>query len=408
MDAEFVVPGFDAAGIAAGIKKSGAPDLTLIASHVPCRAAATFTKNAFPAAPVLYDRRLLEFNATEVHAVVINAGCANACTGTPGDANARSMAEMVEQALGANDNTVFVMSTGVIGVQLPMEKLAKGVPQAVAQLRPNGWGDAARAIMTTDTRPKLVTRTVQIDGQTVSLAGIAKGAGMIHPNMATMLSTIATDAAISQPLLQKALSAAVDLSYNRISIDGDTSTNDTVLVLANGMAGNPEITSEGDAYRAFFAALTDISTELAQAIVRDGEGATKFVAIHVHGAKSNAEAHNAANTIATSPLVKTAFFGNDANWGRILAAAGRSGSTIDPARCALFVTGGPTPGERLPELQLVAGGTPLIYAEADAAARFKQPEIDVRLDLGLGDGEATVWTCDLSHDYVSINGDYRS
>lgn len=408
MDAEFVVPGFDAAGIAAGIKKSGAPDLTLIASRVPCRAAATFTKNAFPAAPVLYDRRLLEFNATEVHGVVINAGCANACTGTPGDANARSMAEMVEQALGANDNTVFVMSTGVIGVQLPMDKLAKGVPQVVAALRPNGWADAARAIMTTDTRPKLVTRTVDIEGFTVSLAGIAKGAGMIHPNMATMLSTIATDAAISQPLLQKALSAAVDLSYNRISIDGDTSTNDTVLVLANGMAGNPEITGEGSAFATFFAALTDISTELAQAIVRDGEGATKFVAIHVHGAKSKAEAHNAANTIATSPLVKTAFFGNDANWGRILAAAGRSGSTIDPTRCALFVTGGPVPGERMPELQLVAGGTPLPYAEADAAARFKQPEIDVRLDLGLGDGEATVWTCDLSHDYVSINGDYRS
>lgn len=408
MDAEFVVPGFDAAGIAAGIKKSGAPDLTLIASRVPCRAAATFTKNAFPAAPVLYDRRLLSHNPDAVHGVIINAGCANACTGTPGDANARLMAEMVERALGANDNTVFVMSTGVIGVQLPMDKLEKGVPQVVGELRPNGWADAARAIMTTDTRPKLVTRTVEIDGHTVSLAGIAKGAGMIHPNMATMLSTIATDAAISQPLLQKALSAAVDLSYNRISIDGDTSTNDTVLVLANGMAGNPEITSDGPAYSAFLAALTDISTALAQAIVRDGEGVTKFVTVHVHGAKSNQEAHAAANTVATSPLVKTAFFGNDANWGRILAAVGRSGSMVDPARCALFVAGGPAGGERMPELQLVAGGTPLPYAEADAAARFAQPEIDVRVDLGLGNGKAIVWTCDLSHEYVSINGDYRS
>lgn len=408
MDSEFVVPGFDAAGIAAGIKKSGAPDLALIASQIPCRAAATFTKNAFPAAPVQYDRRLLQLNPDAVHGVIINAGCANACTGTPGDANARLMAEMVEHAMGANDNTVFVMSTGVIGVQLPMDKLAAGVPQVVAQLRPNGWADAARAIMTTDTRPKLVTRTVQIDGQTVSFAGIAKGAGMIHPNMATMLSTIATDAAISRPMLQKALSAAVDRSYNRISIDGDTSTNDTVLLLANGFAGNSEITGPGESYNTFLAALTDISTALAQSIVRDGEGVTKFVTVHVHGARSNEEAHAAANTVATSPLVKTAFFGNDANWGRILAAVGRSGSEIDPSRCALYVAGGAADGERMPELQLVSGGTPLRYAEADAAARFAQPEIDVRVDLGLGDGEAIVWTCDLSHEYVSINGDYRS
>lgn len=408
MDVDFVVPGFDAAGVAAGIKKNGAPDLALIASRVPCRAAATFTKNAFPAAPVVYDRNLLSLNAEAIHGVVINSGCANACTGTPGDANARRMAEMVEKALGANDNSVFVMSTGVIGVQLPMDKLDSGIPQVVGQLRPNGWPDAARAIMTTDTRPKFVTRTVEIDGQTVSFAGIAKGAGMIHPNMATMLSTIATDAAISQSMLQQALSAAVDRSFNRISIDGDTSTNDTVILLANGLAGNPEITGPGAAYDTFLAALIDISTALAQAIVRDGEGVTKFVTVHVQGAISDAEAHAAANTVATSPLVKTAFFGSDANWGRILAAIGRSGSTIDPTRCALYVTGGPGGGEKMPELQLVAGGTPLPYEEADAAARFAQPEIDVRVDLGLGNGEAIVWTCDLSHDYVSINGDYRS
>ncbi len=408
MDAEFVVPGFDAAGIAAGIKKNGAPDLALIASRVPCRAAATFTKNAFPAAPVEYDRRLLALNPDRVHGVLINSGCANACTGTPGDANARLMAEMTEKALGAHDNSIFVMSTGVIGVQLPMDRLESGVPQVVANLRPTGWPDAARAIMTTDTRPKFVTRQVEIDGHPVHFAGIAKGAGMIHPNMATMLSTIATDAAISQPLLQQALSAAVERSYNRISIDGDTSTNDTVLLLANGVAGNPEIINAGQAYATFLSALTDIATELAQAIVRDGEGVTKFVTIHVHHAVSHEEAHHAANTIATSPLVKTAFFGSDANWGRILAAVGRSGSTIDPSRCALYVTGGPRAGERMPELQLVAGGTPLPYAEADAAARFAQPEIDVRVDLGLGDGEAIVWTCDLSHEYVSINGDYRS
>ena len=408
MEHDTVVPGFDAAGIAAGIKKNGALDLALIASRVPCRAAALFTTNAFPAAPVLYDRALLALNPNGIHGVFINSGCANACTGTPGDADARRMAEAAEKALGAGDNTIMVMSTGVIGVQLPMEKLTAGAPQVAAQLRPDGWPDAARAIMTTDTRPKLFTRHVVIDGHEIRLTGIAKGAGMIHPNMATMLSVIVTDAAVAQPLLQEALLRAANRSYNRISIDGDTSTNDTVLLLANGLAGNPEITAPGAAYEAFVATLTAITTDLAQAIVRNGEGVTKFVTIHVHGATSDAEAHQAANTVATSPLVKTAFFGNDANWGRILAAVGRAGITVDPARCALFVAGGPQPGERLPELQLVSGGTPLPYAEADAAARFAQPEIDVRVDLGLGTGEAVVWTCDLSHEYVSINGDYRT
>ncbi len=408
MAADSIVPGFDAAGVAAGIKKSGAPDLALIVSRIPCRAAAVFTKNAFPAAPVLYDRQLLALNPSGAHGVAINSGCANACTGVQGGANARRMAEAVERVLGANDYTIFVMSTGVIGVQLPLDKLTSAVPQAVGQLRPEGWDDAARAIMTTDTRPKLVTRSVTIAGQEVRLTGIAKGAGMIHPDMATMLSVIATDAAISQPMLQAALIAAVDKSYNRISIDGDTSTNDTVLALANGLAGNPEITDAGPDYAAFVDALTAVGRDLAQAIVRDGEGVTKFVTIHVHGATTNADAHRAANTIATSPLVKTAFFGNDANWGRILAAVGRSGAAVDPNRCALFVTGGPTGGARMPELQLVAAGQPLAYAEADAAARFAQPELDVRVDLDLGDGEAIVWTCDLSHEYVSINGDYRS
>ena len=408
LQTDFVVTGFDAAGVAAGIKKSGAPDLALIVSRVPCRAAATFTKNAFPAAPVQYDRHLLALNPEGSYGVLINAGCANACTGVEGDANARRMAESVERQLDASDHTIFVMSTGVIGVQLPMEKVTAGVAQVVGQLQPDGWPAASRAIMTTDTRPKLATRSVTIDGHTVRLTGIAKGAGMIHPDMATMLSTIATDVAIAQPLLQKALSTAVEKSYNRISIDGDTSTNDTVLLLANGLAGNAEINGEGAAYDLFLDALTEIGTELAQMIVRDGEGVTKFVTIHVHGAATPAEAHRAANTIATSPLVKTAFFGNDANWGRILAAVGRAGITVEPPKCALYVTGGATTGDRMPELQLVAGGTPLPYAEADAAARFAQPELDVRVDLGLGSGEAMVWTCDLSHEYVSINGDYRS
>jgi glutamate N-acetyltransferase/amino-acid N-acetyltransferase len=232
---------------------------------------------------------------------------------------------------------------------------------------------------------------------------------MIHPNMATMLSTIVTNANISQPLLQQALNAAVNKSYNRISIDGDTSTNDTVVLLANGVAGNPEISdAQGADYAAFVETLTAISIDLAQAIVRDGEGATKFVAITVNGALSNGDAHAAANTIATSPLVKTAFFGGDANWGRFVAAAGRSGAHIEQERCAVFVSGGPNASERLPELQLVENGTPLHYSEETATTIFKLPEIDVRLELGLGQGSATVWTCDFSYDYVKINGDYRT
>ena len=407
--AETIVPGFDAAGVAAHIKKSGDPDLALIVSRVPCRAAAMFTQNAFPAAPVLYGRRLLAFNAGSVHGVIINSGCANACTGVQGDANARVTAEAVERQIGAGDHSIFVMSTGVIGVQLPMEKLRSGIANAVAALRPDGWLDAARAIMTTDTRRKLFTRSAIVGGQEVRFTGIAKGAGMLHPDMATMLSVIATDAAISQPLLQAALESAVSRSYNRISIDGDTSTNDTVLLLANGLAGNEEIVDGASVdFTEFVAALSGICTELAQAIVRDGEGATKFVTVQVNGAATDREAHQAANTIATSPLVKTAFYGSDANWGRILAAVGRSGIQVDPQRCSLFVAGGPADGERLPELQLVNAGQPLAYAEADASACFVQPEIDVRVELGLGTGSATMWTTDLSHDYVTINGAYRT
>ncbi len=409
MTTSYAVPGFDATGIAANIKKSGAPDLALIASRTPCRAAATFTTNKFPAAPVTYDQQVLSFNPSGIHAVIINSGCANACTGDEGAANARRTAESVARALGADDHAVFVMSTGVIGVQLPMDKLLAGIPKAVGQLRPDGWEDASHAIMTTDTRPKLFTHTATIDGQPVRFTGISKGAGMIHPNMATMLSTVVTNAHITQPLLQRALRAAVGKSFNCISIDGDTSTNDTVILLANGLADHAEITdAESAAYGAFLDALTSICVDLAQAVVRDGEGVTKFVTIQVNGAASDEEAHTGANTVATSPLVKTAFFGNDANWGRILAAIGRAGIAVEPANCSLFVTGGHPGKERLPELQLVAAGTPLQYQEADAAARFAQAELDVRVELGLGQGRATVWTCDLSHEYVSINGDYRS
>jgi glutamate N-acetyltransferase/amino-acid N-acetyltransferase len=415
----YAVTGFDAGAVAAGIKKSGAPDLALVASRVPCQAAALFTRNLFPAAPVIYDRQLLEFNPDLIHAVLINAGCANACTGPEGEANARISAEQTALHLGAHEHSVFVMSTGVIGVQLPMDKLLAGIPRAVAALSPDGWHAAAEAIMTTDTRPKVATRTValgtvapgavMLGDVNATITGIAKGAGMIHPNMATMLAVIATDAAIAQPLLQQALAQATDASFNRISVDGDTSTNDTVLLLANALADNDEIVdATSPAYRAFASALTDLCTELAQALVRDGEGVTRFVTVHVCGAADPAEAHKAANTIATSPLVKTAFFGGDANWGRILAAVGRAGITVDPARCDLFIDGGPDATTRSGALQLVAGGVPLSYSETVASALFAQPEIDVRVELGLGNGAATVWTSDLSYDYVRINGDYRT
>ncbi len=405
----YAVTGFDAAGVAAGIKPDGALDLALVASPVPCRVAATFTRNAFPAAPVIYDRQLLALNPEQIHGVVINSGCANACTGIQGRVNARLMAEWTEQALGAHDSTVFVMSTGVIGVQLPMEKLQAGIPQAVQALQQEGWPAAAQAIMTTDTRPKLATRTLQLEEAEVRLTGMAKGSGMIHPNMATMLSVLATDVAMAQPLLQQALSHSVERSFNRITVDGDTSTNDTVLLLANGLAGNDEVTDPTQpAFQQFQAALTELCQELAQAIVRDGEGATKFVTIQVHGAVDDEEAHRVGKAVANSSLVKTAFYGSDANWGRIIAAVGYAEAQVDPERVALFVQGGPGPGQRGEELQLVQGGGPTDYQEEQAAAIFAQPEIDVRIELGLGEGASTVWTCDLSHEYVTINGEYRT
>lgn len=401
------VQGFDTAGIHCGIKPTGALDLALIASPAPCKAAAVFTQNAFPAAPVLYDRDLLQLNPEGTHGVVVNSGNANACTSAEGNANARRMAEAAEKSLGSTDNTAFVMSTGVIGVQLPIGVIEAGIPEVAAKLRPDGWEEAAEAIMTTDVFPKWASGQADIDGTKVTVTGMGKGAGMIHPNMATMLATLATDVAIAQPLLQEALAEAVSHSFNRISIDGDTSTNDTVLVLANGAAGNTEITSKGADYDAFVDTLTAASMELAKLIVRNGEGVTKFVTIQVEGAVSDDEAHTVANSIARSPLVKTAFFGHDANWGRILCAVGYSGATVDPTKAHLFIAAG-QPEAGSPELQLVDAGTPTAYEEADASAIFAESEISVRVSLGLGSGAATVWTCDFSYDYVSINAEYRT
>jgi glutamate N-acetyltransferase / amino-acid N-acetyltransferase len=400
--------GFTFAGVAAGIKKTGASDLALIVSDRPCSAAATFTRNAFPAAPVLYDRALVAENAAGLCAVAINAGCANACTGEAGLADAEAMACLAETALGLPPRSAAVMSTGVIGPRLPMDKIAAGIQQAAGQLSPDGWDAAAHAIMTTDTRPKTAFR----EAGGARIFGMCKGAGMIHPNMATMLATVVTDATIEPVLLAELLSQAVDVSFNCISVVGDMSTNDTVLLLANGAAGS-KLEAGSSQLSAFASALTSLCTDLAQQIVRDGEGATKFITIRVEGAVSAAEARTAAKAVANSPLVKTAFYGGDANWGRILAAVGYSGAVVEPTRADLWIAAGTGHGDTETRghgdpLQLVRAGQPLQYSEEAASTIFAGPEITVTVKLGLGAGQATVWTCDLSHDYVSINGHYRT
>ena len=381
-------------GVAAGIKLTGDLDMAVIASPTPCTAAATFTQCKFPAAPILYDRQVVDFNLSGIRGVVVNSGYANA----------RMMAESLEKASGSGDSTTLVMSTGAIGVQRPMDRIRAGVPAGVDKLKPEGWHDAARGIITTDTFPKLYTGGVALDGEEVRISGISKGAGMIHPDMATMLSVMATNAAVTAPVLQAVLSAAVRKSFNCISVDGDTSTTDIVLLLANDQGSAPVIDrTEGPLWEAFLAGLTEAAIELSPAIVRDGEGATKVVSIEVAGAKSGDDAHNAARRVSISPLVKTAFYGSDANWGRILCAAGNSEAEFAPAETDLFIS-----ADGGPELQLVAQGTPLNYAEEDAAAIFAETEVGVRIDLGLGQGEATIWTWDFSHEYVTINGDYRT
>lgn len=387
--------GFRAAGIAAGIKKNGKPDLTLIASDTDCNAAAVFTTNKVKAAPVL--RGMAQLNsayAKEMRAVVINAGCANACTGEQGLRNADATAQLASTLLrlDAHDQ-VMVMSTGVIGVQLPMDKFQAGMPQAVAALNNTSLADIAQAIMTTDTVPKSICRTyTTADGKHFTIAGIAKGAGMIHPNMATMLSVVMTDAKVSLGTLRQAVKKATNRSFNCITIDGDTSTNDTFVVLANGASGAKPSATE------FEDALNEISMELAKKIARDGEGATKFITIRVTGARTWDMAHKVGRTIATSPLVKTAFYGEDANWGRITCAAGYSGEDVNPDHMSLWFGG----------VHVFSHGTPTHYSDAAATAAMKPVDVEVHLDLGLGEAECTVWTCDMSHDYVTINGKYRT
>lgn len=391
--------GWRAAVAACGIKYANRDDLALVVSDRPATAAAVFTTNAVKAAPVLYDMALMA-QGGDLRAVVINAGNANACTGVDGDAAAVAMARAVEQALDLPVNSVFVMSTGTIGVPMPVDKITRGIAEAATRLSPDHGLAAARAIMTTDTRPKHCAVTVTLpDGNAITIGGMAKGAGMIHPNMATMLAVVTTDAAVPRDVLDAAMRQVLEVSFNSISIDGDTSTNDTLLVMANGASDAPPITElDSPAGAAFVAGLTAVCQHLAHAIVRDGEGATRFVTITVRGAVNNAEAKQAAMTIARSPLVKTALFGADPNWGRVLCAIGYSGATVDPNRVVLHFGG----------MRVLENGLPLPFDEKAAHKLLDVPDITIDADLGLGEGSATVWTCDFSYDYVRINAEYRT
>ena len=396
----FPVPGVKLGITMAGVRKANRRDLTVITLAEGSQVAGVFTSNRFCAAPVQLCRKHLAAGIGP-RALVINTGNANAGTGEDGLMRAFSTCVSVAQQLNLSPEQVLPFSTGVIMEPLPTERIAAGLPAAIADLKEANWGVAAEAIMTTDTVPKAASRQVQIGGKTVTVTGISKGAGMIRPNMATMLSFLATDAVLAPHLMQALTSEAADRSFNRITIDGDTSTNDSFVVVATGAAGHAPITQLATGDGALLReAVIDVATRLAQAIVRDGEGATKFITVQVDGGKTEAECKQVAYAIAHSPLVKTAFFASDPNLGRILAAVGYAGiADLDQTRIELF----------LDDVHVVTdGGRKASYHEADGACVMKQSEITVRIDLRRGPAQATVWTCDLSYDYVKINADYRS
>lgn len=409
------VKGFQAAGVHCGLKKGSAPDLALFVSNTPCTAAAMFTTNQVKAAPVVYDQAVLARNPDGLRAVVVNSGNANAVTGDQGLADARQMAALTARAVACSIDAVWVMSTGVIGVPLNMQYVEAGIGTAASDLSRDGGHAAASAIMTTDTTPKEVAVRVHTGGGEFTIGGIAKGAGMIHPNMATMLAIITTDARVPSEILERALRHAVSRSFNCISVDGDTSTNDTVLLLANGAARVAIEDDQSDLYPHFVQSLTTVATKLAHLIVRDGEGATKFVEVQVRAARTQTEARQVAHAIARSSLVKTALHGEDANWGRVLAAAGYSGVDLDVGRLNLWFADavtGPVPDQTEPPhgktLQMVQNGRPTDFDEDVASEVLSSDDIAVILDLGLGNAQSTVWTCDLSPEYVRINADYRT
>ncbi len=400
------VLGLRATGLYCGVKPDPSLlDLAVIVSDTPASAAAVFTTNRFQSAHIQYDEEILREHAEEIRGLVINSGCANACTGELGLQNAQTTATKLAQEAHLPDHSVLVMSTGVIGVQLPIDKISAGITRAMKDLSPDGGHLAERAIMTTDTKPKEAGVQVHLpSGRVITIAGMVKGAGMIHPNMATLLSIIATDARVPPDLLQEVVKKAADVSFNRITVDGDTSTNDTLLLLANGTTSAPQISrEEPNDLLWFIRGVRKVARILARKVVMDGEGASKFIEIRVQGARTNQEASRAAKAIGNSNLVKTAFFGEDPNWGRILAAVGYSGIEVDPRKPDLFFTG--AKGKRL---QLVAAGTPLNYDEHEAHAMLTARKVGVVVDLHLGQGRAVVWASDLSFDYVKINAHYRT
>ncbi len=395
--------GFQAAAVEAGIKYKNRKDMAMIYSQAPCTVAGTFTTNVVKAACVLWDKEIVE-GSSYGQAVVINSGIANACTGEQGFSYCRRTAQAMAQALEIPEAACLVASTGVIGMQLPIEKIEAGVKALGKELRDDkeAGTQAAKAIMTTDTHHKEVAVTFMAGGREVTLGGMCKGSGMIHPNMCTMLAFVTTDLAISKELLAEALKENVQDTFNMVSVDGDTSTNDTMLLLANGMAGNPEIREKNEDYEAFVNALLYVNTKLAKMMAGDGEGATALVEARVIHAATKEDARTLAKSVICSSLTKAAIYGHDANWGRVLCALGYAGVDFDPEKIELFFEGG---GKRI---RIFKDGVGTDYSEEEASEILSQPQVGILVDMKMGEAEATAWGCDLTYDYVKINADYRS
>ena len=395
--------GFMAAGVEAGIKYQNRKDMAMVYSKTPCRAAGVFTTNVVKAAPVLWDKEVVE-SEWEAQAIVVNSGIANACTGKLGYEYCRETAGAAADALEISPQSVLICSTGVIGMQLPMEKMTEGVRMLAKAIKPGeeAGTDAAKAIMTTDTRNKQVAVKVTIGGKEVTIGGMCKGSGMIHPNMCTMLAFVTTDVNISKKLLQEALSADVQDTFNMVSVDGDTSTNDTLLVLANGQAENPEIMEKGADYDTFVEALHYVNETLAKKIAGDGEGATALFEVKVIHADNKEDAKTLAKSVITSSLTKAALFGHDANWGRILCALGYSGAKFDPEAIELYLE------SSAGKILIFKDGMAADYSEEEATRILSCSEVTALVDMKMGEAEATAWGCDLTYDYVKINADYRS
>jgi len=395
--------GFEAAGAEAAVKYKNRKDMALVYSTAPCKVAGTFTTNVVKAAPVLWDKRVVETSAF-AQAVVVNSGIANACTGKPGMDCCKAEAEHAGKLLGIPAEAVLVASTGVIGMAMPVDRLCAGIEKLVAAkaATPEAGLDAAKAIMTTDTVHKQVAVEVELGGKTVTIGGMCKGSGMIHPNMCTMLGFVTTDANISKEMLQKAVSASVVDSFNMISVDGDTSTNDTLLVLANGLAGNGEITAEGADFKVFCEALDYVTMYLAKKMAGDGEGATALFECQVVGADTKENARTLAKSVICSSLSKAAIFGHDANFGRFLCALGYSGVTFDPENVDLYFQ------SKSGRIHIFGEGIAKDYSEEEATKILSDEEVTIYVDMHMGNAEATAWGCDLSYDYVKINADYRS